>query len=105
MKYIAIKQKIYVNYGPGVHVDIFIPFASTKNLTLNLNSCCRHTNIFCQLGPFWDRHTVGPNMGFNSPHNVQAYNLVMWSTMVIQAIKYYCLQKYPRTNINQLAPK
>ena len=32
-------------------------------------------------------HTVAPDLGFNLPHKVHAYNLVMWHTMVIEAIK------------------
>ena len=42
------------------------------------------------LGPSWVfGHTVGPDLDFNSPHKVHAYNLVMWHTMIIQAIKHY----------------
>ena len=28
-------------------------------------------------------HTIEPDLGFNSPHKVHAYNLLTWYTMVI----------------------
>ena len=49
-------------------------------------------------------HTVGLDLAFNLPHKVHAYNLIIWFTMVIQAIKH-SWKRYPGPTLNQLAPK
>ena len=81
------------NISPEAHADIFISL-STKALTQNFNSLPWGINLFlCQLGCLWcplrvSGHAVGLNLRFNSPHKVHSYNLLMWYTMDIQAIKH-----------------
>ena len=40
-------------------------------------------------------YIVGNDFDFNSPHKVDAYNLLMWYTMVIKAGKHYSWQRNP----------
>lgn len=43
---------------------------SEFSLNILLELSLEHT--LCQLSFFWDRHTVGPNLSFNSPRKVEA---------------------------------
>ena len=75
-------------------IEISLPHLVQKLGPKILNPCLGGTNFvfFIWATPGSTRvlgHTVGPNLGVNLPHKVNAYNSVMWYTIVIQAIKHY----------------
>ena len=48
---------------------------------------------------------IGTDFELNPPHKMHTYNLVIWYTMVIQAIKHYSWQRYEGPTLNLLIPK